>query len=121
MTGQDGDEQKSLPSHPLFGAARWRQMLRGSGDDNDAEAYGIAGVELSENSGRYHVTIRCNLVNFDREIDQFIQWITPYIHAHAGDFVGYTRSQDVEPVTLLLYPNRTFTRQLPDEIWSEPT
>jgi hypothetical protein len=120
MTGQDDNEPKSLPKHPLFDAARWRHMLRGPAADLNAEAYGIAGLELSESSGRYRVTIRCNLVNFDTEIGQFIEWITPHIFAHRGDFIGYTRSQDVEPVTLLLYPNRTFIRQLPDEIDGEP-
>jgi hypothetical protein len=120
MTGQDDGEPQSLPSHPFFGSARWRHMLRGSDAELDAESYGIAGVEMSESSGRYRITIRCNLINFDNDIDQFIHWITPYIHAQRGDFIGYTRSQDVEPVTQLLFPNRTFTRQLPDEIDGVP-
>jgi hypothetical protein len=120
MTGQDDEEPERLPKHPLFSAARWRHMLRGSGADVDAEAYGDARVELSESSGRYRVSIRRTFKNFDEEIEKFVDWITPYIFARPGDFIGYTRSGDVEPVTLLLYPNRTFTRQLPDEIDGEP-
>jgi len=120
MTGQDDEEPKRLPEHPLFGTARWRHMLRGSGTDLDSEVYGDARVELSESSGRYRVTIRRTLQNYDREIGQFIDWITPYIFARPGDFIGYTRSEDVEPVTLLLYPNRTLTRASPDEIDGEP-
>lgn len=121
MTGQDDDEPESLPPHPLFASTRWRQMLRGtSRADIGAEAYGIAGVELSETSGRCRITIRCNLTNFDTEIGQFIDWITPHIFARRGDFIGYTRSQEMEPLTLLLYPNGTQTRQLPDEVDGEP-
>jgi hypothetical protein len=120
MTGQGDDEPKKPPSHSLFNTARWPDLLKSPGNDSDHESYGISGVELSERSGWCRITIRRNLVNFDPEIDQFIQWKTPYIHAHIGDFIGYRRFQDVEPVTLLLYPNRTFARQLPDEIWSEP-
>ena len=120
MTGQDDKEPERLPKHPLFGAARWRHMLRGSGADADAEAHGDARVELSESSGRYCVTIRRTLWNHESEIGQFIDWITPHIFARPGDFIGYTRSEDEEPVTLLLYPNRTFTRAPPDEIDGEP-
>jgi hypothetical protein len=120
MTGQDDEEPKSLPKHPLFGAARWRHMLRGSGADLDAETYGDARVELSESSGRFCVIIRRTLWNHDSEIVQFIDWITPYVFARPGDFIGYTRSKGEEPVTLLLYPNRTLTRAPPDEIDGEP-
>jgi hypothetical protein len=120
MTGQDDEAPKSLSSHPLFSANRWQHMFRSSATNSDADAYGIAGVELSESSGRYRVTIRCNLINLDREIAQFIDWITPHIFARPGDFVGYTRSEEIEPLTLLLYPNRTVTRQIPDEIDGEP-
>jgi len=120
MTGQDDDEPTELPSHPLFKTAHWRYLLRATDAGDDAQSYGMAGVELSETSGRFCVTIRRNLVNFGDEMHKFIDWITPYIFAHKGAFIGYTRSQDVEPVTMLLYPNRIVTSQLPDEIWGEP-
>ena len=115
MTGQDDGKPESLPSHPLFGTARWRDILRSAGKDSQAPAW----LELAD-SGRYRVSIRCVLTGYDAEIIQFIHWITPYIFARPGDFIGYTRSEDVEPVTLLLYPNRTFTPQRPDEIDGEP-
>ena len=120
MTGQDEEEPARLPKHPLFGAERWRHLLRGSRADLDAEACGDARIELSESSGRFQVSIRRTLWNRASEIDQFIDWITPYIFARPGDFIGYMRSEDAEPVTFLLYPNRNFTRQLPDEIDGEP-
>ncbi len=115
MTGQDDEEPESLPPHPLFATPGWRLMLRSAGGDAQAPAW----LEVAD-SGRYRVSIRCTLTGYDSEIQQFIDWITPYIFANAGDFIGYMRSEDVEPITLLLHPNRTFTRALPDEIEGEP-
>jgi hypothetical protein len=115
MTGQEDAEPEQLPKHSLFSGARWREMLRSDGKDSQAPAW----LEIAD-SGRYRVSIRCTLTSYDTEISQFIHWMTPYIFARPGDFIGYMRSEDVEPVTLLLYPNRTFTRQLPDEIDGEP-
>jgi hypothetical protein len=95
-------------------------MLSGIGPAAESEAYCNAAVELSGSSGRYRVTVRCDLLNCENEIGQFISWITPYIHAHKGDFIGYIRSGELEPLTLLLHPDRTFTKQLPDEVEGEP-
>lgn len=120
MTGQDDDEPEELPKHPLFKTAHWRCLLKTTDDGNDVQSYGIAGVELNETSARYCVTIRRNLIGLDKEIDQFIEWLTPHIFAQKGAFIGYRRSQDEELVTLLIYPNRTFAHQLPDEIYGEP-
>jgi len=60
MTGQDDEEPKSLPPHPLFGTVRWRDMLRGVGKDSQAPAW----LEIAD-SGRYRVSIRCVLTGYD--------------------------------------------------------
>lgn len=119
MTGQDDQEPQQLPADALFKTARWRHMLKGHSADPDAEAYCRAALELSETSGRYLVTIRCDLRNFDIEIARFISWITPHIFADKGDFVGYMRSSEVEPVTVFYYPDRSVTRQPAFETWGE--
>jgi hypothetical protein len=118
MTRQDEEAPKNLPTHSFFQTPHWRDLLKGT-RDIVAETYSNAMLELSETSGRYRVTIRCVVKNSDPEIAQFIDWIAPFILARPDDFIGYTRSQDVEPVTLLLYANRTITRQLPDDIDGE--
>jgi hypothetical protein len=111
MTGQDDEEPPQLPADPFFETKHWRQMLKGSGDGLDAEAYCRAALELSDTSGRYLVTIRCDLRHFDIEIARFISWITPHIFADKGDFVGYMRSHGVEPITVFYYPDRSVRRQ----------
>jgi hypothetical protein len=120
MTGQDNDEPPNLPAHPLFSTRRWQHLLRSTSTDDELYACGIAGVELSRGSGRYCVTIRCNFVNCGEEVALFIDWLNPYILAKPGDFLGYTRSQDTEPLTLLFYPNHAVTIALPDEVDGEP-
>ena len=119
MTGQDEQEPQQLPVDAFFETARWRRMLNGESVEAEAEAYSNAALELSETSGRYRVTIRCDFRNYSIEIARFISWITPYIFADKGDVIGYTRSAEVEPITILYYPDRTVTRQPAFETWSE--
>lgn len=115
MTRQDDKQLKQIPAHPLFETTLWRYMLCETG----AEAYSNARLELSER-GRYFASIRCNCANADGEIGKFINWITPYVHARRGDFLGYTRPENSEALTLLLYSNRTVTQTAPGEFMGDP-
>ena len=117
MTGQSATEPDKLPSHPLFGDTGWNGMLRGSSSYFDGDTHST--VRLDETDGKYHVTIRCNFKNYDGEIENFMNWITPHIQALPGDFIGYTRSDLTEVPTLLYYPRRSFTPQVPEEILGE--
>ena len=119
MTGQHDQEPQQLPAHAFFETVRWRQMLNRVSPEFDEETCCNAAVELSETSGRHRVTIRCDFRDYDIEILRFISWITPFIFADKGDVVGYTRSPDLEPITVLYYPNRTLTRQPAFEKWGE--
>jgi hypothetical protein len=120
MTGEDENEPANLPQHPLFSTPRWRHLLRDGGSDGSSLAYGLAGVEYNEHTGRYIVTVRLNLINLGAEANRFIDWITPHILARRGDCIGYKRDQDGEPLTLLIYPNRTHAKAPPDEANGEP-
>ncbi|MCA1800256.1 MAG: hypothetical protein LC650_03090, partial [Actinobacteria bacterium] len=51
--------------------------------------------------GGWFLTIRCNLKDYDDEIEKFIDWITPY--TDSTGFVGYKRyEQDEEPTLIYL-------------------
>jgi hypothetical protein len=115
MTGQSLTAPDELPPHPLFGDTSWEGMLRGS-------SYYFAGdphstLRLDEIDGQYRVTIRLNFKNYDDEITKFIDWITPYIDALPGDFIGYSRYEDTEVPTLLYHPRMFITPQIPEEIF----
>jgi hypothetical protein len=87
MTGQSDTAPKEFPEHPLFGETRWDYMLQGGSVFFDGDAHST--VRLEESDGQYRVTIRCNFENYDDEIVKFIAWVTPYIDALRGDFLGY--------------------------------
>lgn len=83
MTGQL-DEFNDIPDHDLFKSARWEYMLR-------CDSYYFAGDTHStirkDQFGSWYVTIRCNLKNYDNEIENFISWISLYTRDEG--FIGY--------------------------------
>jgi len=114
MTGQSGTEPESLPPRPFFGDTRWDHMLRGASAFFEGDA--CSTVRFDEYSGKYRVTIRCNFKNYDDEIEKFIAWVTPYIDALQGDFLGYSRAETTEVPTLLYHPALFITPQIPEDV-----
>ncbi len=57
-------------------------------------------------SNDWTIVIRCNIKNYNNEIQNFIDWISPYIGKGSGansDFLGYTlHEEDEEPHLLWL-------------------
>jgi hypothetical protein len=50
----------------------------------------------------YYLTIRCNLKNYNDEIENFIDWLKPYIHKDQENmFIGYKRYETENDPTLL--------------------
>ena len=117
MTGQAETAPVTLPPHPLFGDTRWDGMLSCFSSYFGGDPHST--VRQDEINGKYHITIRCNFKDYDGEIEKFIDWITPHIHALPGDFIGYTQSDLTQIPTLLYYPRRSFTPQVPEEILGE--
>lgn len=48
---------------------------------------------------QYHLNIRCNLKNYDDEIEKFLDYISPYIETKG--FLGYMRYEESEEPTLI--------------------
>jgi len=115
MTGQSLTRPDEIPPHSLFGDTTWDYMLKSASAYFDGDAHST--VRLDESSGKHRVTIRCNFKNYDDEITKFIDWITPYIDALRGDFIGYSRYEDTEVPTLLYHPRMFITPQIPEEIF----
>jgi hypothetical protein len=110
------DVEPSLPSHPLFATERWSHVLTGTRLDTYTFGDVHSTVRLDEFDEKYHVTIRSNLKNYQGELEKFLDWITPYMDAMYGDFIGYSRYEETEVPTLLYYPNRSFLPHVPEEI-----
>jgi hypothetical protein len=99
MTGEQvGCNLSKINAHPLFQTDRWRFMLQ-------CDSYYFEGQTHSEvkrdtvsgeDNPSYFVTIRCNLKNYNDEIDKFIDWVKTYIEyaGHDEYFIGYQRYEE---------------------------
>jgi hypothetical protein len=95
MTGQL-DEIENIPSHELFKCERWRFMLQSDSYYFDGDTHSTIRKDLF---GSWYVTIRCNLKNYDNEIEKFIDWIKPY--SCSTGFIGYKRCEKAEEPDLI--------------------
>ncbi len=91
--------QPALPDHPLFQTTRWAIMLRMSSAYFPALTRSdLIRAEFSDN---WILSVRCNLKNYDSEIEKFCAWIDPYVDAFEGDFLGFSRYEESEdPVVI---------------------
>lgn len=105
----------SLPDHPLFRTSSWQMMLGSDSYYFAGEAHSTVRFEDGV-TDTWFVTIRCNLKNYDHEIEHFVDWITPHIDAMEGDFIGYYRYEETEVPTLIYYPNRLFKPDVPESV-----
>lgn len=93
-----GAQPDQLPKHKLFSTNRWARMVYGS----DSGLYGSRfGFDREE--GCWKVRVRCNLKNYNSEIELFLEWVYPYM-ATKG-FIGYIQSE-TRAVPLLVYTDK---------------
>lgn len=95
------DFNGEIPDHPLFKCERWGWMLRSSSYYFPAETYS----SLRWDQGDYYLTIQCNLKNYDKEIENFLDWISPYIGEIDDVFLGFIRNEHSEIPKLIYYRN----------------
>lgn len=90
----DKDSPEAKCDHPLFMTRRWPVMLRMDSYSFNADTHST--LRFDEIAGQYILCIRCNLKNYDNEIEKFVDWINPYVDAFAGDFLGFSRYEEFE-------------------------
>lgn len=85
----------NLPNHVLFNTNRWKWMLLCDSYYFNADTHSTL---RKENLGKdyYYLCIKCNLKNYDNEIDKFVDWIDPYVNKELGDFLGFSRYEESE-------------------------
>lgn len=96
MLGEIEKQPKKI-KHPLFETDRWETMLLSDSFYFDAPTSSCICTEL----GIKYLSIRCNLKNYDNEIEKFIDWITPYLDGDEGDFLGFSRYEESETPDLI--------------------
>lgn len=92
-----GTDQKSAPfDHPLFKSdgSRWGWMLKGDSYYFDADTRST--LRFDDIVGQYYLCVRCNIKNYSREIQNFCDWLDPYVDANTGDFLGFSRYEESE-------------------------
>jgi hypothetical protein len=95
------DEAMELPEHPLFRASRWAHMLTCDSYYFSADTHST--MRFDEVAHRWFLCIRCNLKNYDDEIEKFVSWITPWIEAENEAFLGFMRYEEDETPTLFYH------------------
>lgn len=102
-------ELPDLPEHPLFACHRWTLLFNSTSAYFDYEKF----AEINNNSTRCHIKTQSNFKNYDREIQQFWDWILPYIDSPPGEQLGEI-TYDYDTIDLVFMgdsDNLVFIRQ----------
>ncbi|MBU8573712.1 hypothetical protein [Bacillus pumilus] len=101
MSGQREEHPIELPANKLFWEGdKWKWMLQTDSYYFDGKTH--SEIENDTLVGGRYVTIRCNLKNYNDEIENFIDWISPYIQKDYDHyFIGYKRYEDDKEPTLI--------------------
>lgn len=94
------EEEPEKPNHPIFtNTTRWRLMLRC--DSYYFAAQTVSTLNFDSVLNSYVLCIRCNLKNYSNEIQEFINWISPYLNTCGKEFLGFYRyEEDEEPILI---------------------
>jgi hypothetical protein len=96
-----------IPADLLFSCDRWMSMLYTDSAYFAADTYST--LRFDEFDECWYLCIRCNLKNHQHEIEKFVAWVSQYVYAEEGDFLGFLRHEEVEMPTLIFYPRVLFT------------
>jgi hypothetical protein len=94
-------KEKPCIDHELFGCPRHRMVL--TGDSFYFDSISDSKMEYNDIDGQYHLNVRSNLKNYDSEIENFLDFISPYIET--DEFIGYMRYEESEKPTLIYIDN----------------
>ena len=99
----DGRHKKpfELPKHRLFEKSGWDCVL--AGNTYRYEPENRSRLHFDEDLQRFVLRVRNSLVNYDGEIFDFIEWITPYLDEKRAAFLGFHHLELFEQPTLISY------------------
>jgi len=114
MMGHKAEMPGHLPDHPLFSCRMWEHMLRSDSFYFDSVTCSFISdkvrrytekpfTELRKKVGDpwFYLNIKCNLKNYEEEIEKFIDWIRPYLDKDEGEFLGFHRYEESEEPVLV--------------------
>ena len=83
--------------HPLFSTERWSYML--VCDSYYFDGRTDSSMVRDDISGEYELNVRCNVKNYNDEIELFLDFIQPYLETNG--FLGYTRYEEFDDPILI--------------------
>lgn len=89
------------PDTTPFGGGRCPWMLRSASHYHFP--FAKSSMDYIEYLGRWYLFVRCDLKNYEGEIEAFLKWIAPHLDAFEGEYVGHTRYEEDPLPTHLVY------------------
>ncbi|MEK4122066.1 hypothetical protein [Lysinibacillus sp. FSL K6-0102] len=98
MNRYSDEDHVTPPDHKLFKVSnRWRYMLNSWSYYFDG--FSNSALQYDSIINSYFLVIKCNLKNYENEIELFLDWIKGY--SKTSGFVGYSRyEEDTEPTLI---------------------
>jgi hypothetical protein len=101
MMGLKKQDDFDIPDHPFFKTDRWKRMALHDSYSFPADTHST--LRFDDISDAYMLCIRCNLKNYDEEIEKFLHWIQEYLPEwyEKGECLGYYRyEENLEPTVI---------------------
>ena len=61
-------------------------------------------LEFDTISNQWSLLGKGDIKNYGNEIEEFFEWIMPWIDGYPGDFIGYSRYEEDQKPTLMFLP-----------------
>jgi hypothetical protein len=91
-----------LPEHNFFSCERWDRVA--NSDSFNFSAKCSSALIFEKIGPTTYLNIKSNLKNYDDEIQNFVDWIDPYVYEYET-FLGFYRYEESEEPTLI-YKNQ---------------
>jgi hypothetical protein len=97
MVVGDGEPPATTP----FGGGRCPWMLRSA--SNYHFPFAVSSMHRIDVLDRWYLFVRCDLKNYESEIEAFLKWLAPHLNACEGEYIGHTRYEEDPLPTHLIY------------------
>lgn len=94
------DEEPQI-NNKFFDCPRCRMVL--TCDSHYFDGITDSKLVYDDTERKYHLNVRSNLKNYDSEIENFLEFISPYIETYG--FIGYMRYEECDEPTLIYIKN----------------
>ena len=89
-----------LPDHPLFQTERWNWMFHCDSYYFDYNT--DCSFTHDHITNRHNLSVTCNLKNYDQEIQNFLNWVAPFVVDTYDQCSGYFLYEE-EPIPDLIF------------------